>query len=100
RAAPPRPVAADQWTNYQQNSNFSPLAQITPANVSRLAKAWAFSYGGGSVPSGSLSLDYRFEVQPLIIGGVMYISTPASPYNEKISSTVTALEPESGKVLW
>ena len=25
-------VPADQWPNYQHNSNFSPLTQITPAN--------------------------------------------------------------------
>ena len=73
KVAAARPAAADQWTGYQQNSNFSPLTQITPGNVSRLTKAWVFSYGGGSQPSGSLGLDYRFEVQPLIIGGVMYL---------------------------
>src|SRR6476469_1522167 len=100
RADIPRSPVPDQWANYQQNSNFSRLTQITPDNVSRLTKAWAFSYGGGSQPAGSLGLDYRFEVQPLIIGGVMYVSTPASPYNEQLSSTVTALEPETGKVLW
>ena len=94
------PAAADQWPNYQQNSNFSPLTQITPDNVARLSKAWTFSYGGGSLPSGSLGLDYRFEVQPLLIGGVMYISTPASPYHQEVASTVSALEPETGKVLW
>jgi quinoprotein glucose dehydrogenase len=95
-----RPAAADQWPNYQHNSNFSPLTQITPQNVAQLTKAWTFSYGGGSRPSGSLGLDYRFEVQPLLIGDVMYFSTPASPYNESLTSTVTALEPETGKVIW
>jgi glucose dehydrogenase len=93
-----RPV--NQWPNYQYNSNFSPLIQITPANVSTLTRAWTFNYGGGSKPSGTLGLDFRFEVQPLIIDGVMYISTPASPYDEKLKSTVTALEPETGKILW
>ena len=39
---------ADQWPTYQYNSNFSPLTQITPENVSRLTQAWTFSYGGGS----------------------------------------------------
>jgi quinoprotein glucose dehydrogenase len=100
RAETTRSAAPDQWANYQQNSNFSPLTQITPDNVARLTKAWTFSYGGGSQPSGALGLDYRFEVQPLLIGGVLYISTPASPYNESVSSTVSALEPETGKVLW
>ena len=102
--AAPRPASTaavgDQWPNSQANSNFSPLTQITPENVSRLTNAWTFSYGGGSQPSGSLGLDYRFEIQPLLIGGVMYISTPASPLKPELQATVTALQPETGKVLW
>ena len=90
----------NQWPTYQYNSNFSPLAQITPANVAQLTRAWTFNYGAGSLPSGNLGLDYRFEVQPLIIDGVMYISTPGSPRDPKVKSTITALEPETGKVLW
>lgn len=90
----------DQWPEYQYNSEFSLLAQITPGNVSKLARAWTFNYGAGSIPSGALGLDYRFEVQPLMIGGVMYISTPASPRDPSLKSTITALEPETGKELW
>ena len=90
----------DQWPVYQYNSNFSPLTQITPENVSKLAEAWTFHYGGGSKNSGSLGLDYRFEVQPLIIGGVMYISTPGSADDPNLKSTISAIEPETGKVLW
>src|SRR5215467_4978254 len=56
---------ADQWPNYQNNSNFSPLTQITPQNVSKLAQAWTFHYGGGSLPEFPfVGLDNRFEVQP------------------------------------
>src|SRR5215218_8205892 len=90
----------DQWPNYQHDSNFSPLTQITPANVTRLMKAWTFNYGAGSLPAGSLGLDFRFEVQPLLIDGVMYVSTPSSPRDPNVKSTVTALEPETGKVIW
>jgi glucose dehydrogenase len=90
----------DQWPVYQYNSNFSPLTQITPENVSKLAEAWTFHYGAGSKSSGSLGLDYRFEVQPLIIGGVMYVSTPGSPDDPNLKSTISAMEPETGKVLW
>ena len=40
QAAPRRAEGpADQWPNYQNNSNFSPLTQITPQNVSRLTQA-------------------------------------------------------------
>ncbi len=92
--------AADQWPNYQHNSNYSPLTSITPENVKNLTTAWTFNYGAGSAPAGSLGLDYRFEVQPLLIGGVMYISTPASPSDPNFKSTITALEPETGKVIW
>ncbi len=98
RGQPRLPV--NQWPNYQYNSNFSPLTQITPNNVATLVPAWTFHYGGVTQPSGGLGLDFRFEVQPLIIDGVMYVSTPGSPYDDKLKSTVTALEPETGKVLW
>ena len=97
KAALPSP---DQWPVYQNNSNFSKLTQITPDNVSKLVDAWTFHYGGGSEPAGGLSLDYRFEVQPLIVDGIMYISTPSSPTHKEVKSTISALEPETGKVLW
>ena len=93
--------AADQWPNYQNNSNFSTLTQITPENVSRLTKAWTFNYGAGSAEDGGfVGLDYRFSVQPLLIDGVMYISTPSSERDKSLMSTVTALEPETGNVVW
>lgn len=89
-----------QWPNYMHESDYSPLTQITPENVSRLTEAWTFHYGAGYLPSGSVSLDYRFEIQPLLIDGVMYFSTPSSPRDPSVKSTITALEPETGKVLW
>src|SRR5579862_4827859 len=97
---PAQKQPADQWPVYQYNSDFSPLTQITPQNVSKLTEAWTYHYGAGSKPSGSLGLDFRFEVQPLIVGGVMYISTPGSPTDPNVKSTITAVEPETGKVLW
>src|SRR5438876_8052030 len=103
RQAPPTrgQRLGDQWPNYQNNSNFSPLTQVTPQNVSRLTQAWTFNYGAGSLPEYPfVGLDNRFEVQPLLIGGVMYISTPGSPRDPNVKSTVTALAPETGKVLW
>ena len=90
----------DQWSNYMHDSDYSPLTQITPENVSRLTEAWTFHYGGGYLPSGSVELDYRFEIQPLLVDGVMYFSTPSSPRDPSVKSTITALEPETGKVLW
>src|SRR2546425_3556740 len=95
-----QPPPVNECPTYKYNSIFPPPAKITPANVAQLTRAWTFNYGAGSLPSGNLGLDYRFEVQPLIIDGVMYISTPGSPRDPKVKSTITALEPETGKVLW
>ena len=98
-AAPAQKLPVDQWPNYQHNSNFSPLTQITPANVTQLTNAWTFHYGTGTKPSGNLELDYRFELQPLIVGGVMYVSTPALREDPELKSTISAIEPETGKLL-
>jgi quinoprotein glucose dehydrogenase len=96
-------LPADQWPSYGQNSgstNFSPLDQITPANVATLQRAWTFNYGGGTDEQGDRGLSFRWEVTPLIIGGVMYVSTPSNPALPDLKSTITALEPETGRVIW
>lgn len=97
------PVPANQWSSYGQNSgstNFSPLTQINAENVGTLKRAWTFNYGGGTDDEGDRGLDFRWEVTPLIIDGVMYFSTPTNPSKPELKSTVTAVEPETGKVLW
>lgn len=94
---------ADQWPGYGHdnlNQNYSPLTQITPANVSRLTRAWTYRYGAGNSELGDMGLDYRFEGTPLHIGGVLYISTPSSTRVPDLPATITALEPETGKVIW
>jgi glucose dehydrogenase len=48
------------------NTRYSPLAQITRSNVSRLRMAWSFSDGGM----------YGREGAPLVIDDTMYIVTP------------------------
>jgi glucose dehydrogenase len=60
------------------HTKYSPLKQITTANVSRLATAWSFDAGGG-------------EVTPVVIDGVMYYPS---------GSKIIALEAHTGKVLW
>src|SRR5678815_3169932 len=46
-------------------SKFSALTQITPANVSRLAKAWTYDLG---IPANG------YTSTPIVIGNVMYLS--------------------------
>ena len=53
---------------------YSPLDQITPANVSRLEPAWVFSTG---VSSGH-------EAAPLVNNGVMFVSTPSHRWSRSM----------------
>lgn len=99
----PRPSGANQWPAYGgggANGNFSPLTQINTRNVGRLQPAWTFRYGTGPSKAGDQGLDSRFEVTPLLIGGVMYISTPATPLKPDLKASITAIRPESGEVIW
>ena len=102
--------AQKDWPSYGHDlgsSQYSPLKQITPNNVSHLKQAWTYHYGLGTADDGDSFRDfrysdYRFEVTPIVVGGVMYLSTPASPPGKKpeVDSAVVALEPETGKVIW
>jgi PQQ-dependent dehydrogenase (methanol/ethanol family) len=61
--------AGADWTmapHDYANTRFSPLADITAANVSQLREAWSFSTGvlGGH------------EAAPLVVNGTMFIVTP------------------------
>ena len=65
---------------------FSPLTQITPANVAKLAAAWTYD-------TGDVSGGFRpWEITPLVVNGVMYISTT--------SGKIVALNPDTGAELW
>ncbi len=61
---------------------YSPLAQITPANVARLRPVWVFSTGE----------TYAHESAPVINNGVMFVSTP--------NSQVLAIDARTGNLLW
>ena len=79
------PVAAQQvdWASHDRTlagDRFSPATQITPANIGSLQVAWTFDTAVTSL-----------QVTPLVVNGVMYITS---------GKDVTALEPETGKVIW
>src|SRR5947199_8830653 len=88
-----RPVTADalkhpsddDWPMVRRTYDgwgYSPLDQITPANVARLQPAWVFSTG---VTNGH-------EAPPIVNNGVMFVATPANQ--------VIALDAKRGDVLW
>src|SRR6187402_1197185 len=61
---------------------YSPLTQITPANVARLKPVWSFSTGAVN----------GHEAAPTVHDGVMFVATPGSQ--------VIAIEASTGTVLW
>jgi alcohol dehydrogenase (cytochrome c) len=67
--------------NYQ-GWGYSPLDQITPRNVKKLAPVWSFSTG----------VDSGHEAPLLVNNGFMFVTTP---YNQ-----ILALEAKTGKLLW
>lgn len=118
-----------EWPTYGHDPGgmrFSPLTQVTPANVSQLKQAWVYHLrppgpitpvvnaapplargaqigetpdapagrgGRGGGGGGRFGNGMRpSQVTPLVINGVMYIS---SPY-----SRVSALDPTTGKEIW
>lgn len=66
---------------------YSPLTQITPANVGQLKVAW--SYDTGDKAGGFRG----WEVTPIVVDNIMY-------FNTSTSAKVTALNAETGQVVW
>ena len=67
------------------NSRFANIDQINPSNVSQLKPAWTF-HTGISDPNMSM------EMTPLVVNGVMYITTG--------DDDVFALNPTTGAQIW
>jgi glucose dehydrogenase len=79
------------WGGDDGGQRYSPLNQIDKTNVGRLRRAWTFHTGeisdGKNYPTKS-----AFECTPIVLDGVMYITTPFC--------RVVALDPETGKEFW
>jgi glucose dehydrogenase len=74
-------VPPGDWVNINRDSGatrFSPLTQITPANVASLRQVWTFSGAGGSSV-------------PVVVDGVMYVAA---------GRRVVALDADTGKEMW
>ena len=71
------------WLTYSGNYSghrFSPLDQLTPANIAGLRVKWAYQFAAA-----------RTEVSPLVVDGVMYITAP---------NAAAALDVHTGRELW
>jgi quinoprotein glucose dehydrogenase len=84
----------DAWPQYggdPGSTRYSPLTQISTANVGQLKQAWIFHTGDIS-PGGNGKPRSGFETTPLLLDGRLYLTTS---FNR-----VIALDPASGKELW
>ncbi len=73
------------WLTYSGDyaaHRFSPLTQVTPANVTRLRLVWAYQASGSTA----------MQATPLVSNGIMYLTEGPS--------TVTALDLRTGRPLW
>src|SRR5262245_64655335 len=76
----PPPRGTGDWPMYRHDAagtGYSPLAQITPANVAKLARVWTYrlqaatpapATGRGGAGGGPNS-----EATPVVVNGVMYL---------------------------
>src|SRR5262245_27885960 len=88
------PSPQTEWTLYRgdyTSSNASSLSDISATNVRRLQVAWQWEHGEDQLDEYK-TVPGSFETQPLMVDGVLYVTTP---YNN-----VAALDAETGKELW
>jgi quinoprotein glucose dehydrogenase len=80
----------EDWPSYGNDRGamrYSPLTQITPANVKSLKVAWTYHMKPADATRVATS-----ETTPLVVGNVMYLG---SPYGR-----IVALDATTGKELW
>ena len=87
------PVPDSGWSAYGGDAGgtrYSPLTQITPANVGRLKVVWTFRTGelGQGVKDWSRS---AFEATPILYDGTLYLTTS--------STDVVAVNAVTGRLL-
>ncbi|WP_218006092.1 membrane-bound PQQ-dependent dehydrogenase, glucose/quinate/shikimate family [Novosphingobium lentum] len=86
-------ATSGDWPAYGGDAagrHWSPLTQITPANIARLVPEWHYHTGDWPRPGDPLSVTY--EVTPLKIDGALFLCTP--------HAQAIALDAETGRELW
>src|SRR5881628_990702 len=83
-----------EWLYYgrdQAGTKYSPLTDINQNNVQRLEIAWQWKHWETPLSEYRTTPGF-FEATPLMINGVLYVTTP---YN-----SIAAVDAETGKELW
>jgi len=95
RASGIQPLAGE-WPSYGRDPGgmrHSPLTQIDRVNVGRLVPAWTYRTGELATYAGTaLAAKAAFEATPLMVDGVLYLSTP--------TNRVIALDAATGTERW
>ncbi len=90
------PGAAREWPSYggdKASSKYSPLDQIGPDNFNRLSVAWTWRSADEEIVKANPQLKtWIWESTPLMVGGVLYVSTSLSQ--------VAAIDAATGKTRW
>jgi quinoprotein glucose dehydrogenase len=87
-------LAAQDWRYYGGDpggTKYSTLDQVNKSNVGRLKAAWTYHIGDFSDGKKYFTRS-AFESTPLVVDGVMYVTSPFS--------RLAALDPETGKQYW
>ncbi|RZL65005.1 MAG: membrane-bound PQQ-dependent dehydrogenase, glucose/quinate/shikimate family [Variovorax sp.] len=87
-------IPAGEWHAYGRTGHgqrYSPLDQITPANVAQLEVAWQYRTGDVRGQPGDPE-ETTFQVTPLKVGNRLYLCTP--------HQSVIALDATTGAPLW
>src|SRR6266550_8780632 len=94
QARPERANREQDWPFYggdQGGMKYSPLTDVNASSVSRLAVAWEWATGEKALEQFG-TRPGNFQVTPLMIEDVLYLSTP---YNR-----VVALKADTGAQIW
>jgi quinoprotein glucose dehydrogenase len=84
-----------EWLSYagdKASSKYSPLTQINGANFNRLKTVWTWRSVDEKVAQENQLKTWAWEATPLMIGGVLYVSTSLSQ--------VAAIDAATGRPLW
>ena len=88
--------AVTEWLSYggdKASSKYSPLTQIGRDNFSRLRVAWTWRSAEEAITKANPDLTtWVWESTPLMVGGVLYVSTSLSQ--------VAAIDAATGKTRW
>ncbi len=91
----PSSAALGEWRHYggdAASSKYSPLDQITRANVSRLDVAWRWSSADNEIVKGNPARPGAYQDTPIMVNGVLYTTTSLGVY--------VAIDPTTGRTLW